>query len=315
MNLAPLTFLFMEGDPGDKMYIIRKGSIRIMKREGAHMATLAELGPGSILGEMSLLDNQPRSATAKTLETTELVVIDQAMLEKTYQSLPTWLTSIIRMIVQRLRETTERKYKDDICNSLPGIFFLLGSYAKTTKGQFTMESVADDLKALYGLSLNDFKKIIAALESFGLVTSSVKPNGAIFLELPKPELVGLISKVYQDRANPKPTGEFQISAEEAQTLQAILNASEKHPQSHGNNATVGMAQVWESFPELQTQNIINLAQAQILQIVPKMMDGQDLAKNHQVAFVSKEIQNLIELHTTLPKLAGPFFEAVKDVKA
>ena len=56
------TLIFIEGELSTEMLILRTGSVRILKQEGENTFELAILGPGSVLGELSLLDHQPRGA-------------------------------------------------------------------------------------------------------------------------------------------------------------------------------------------------------------------------------------------------------------
>lgn len=313
--LSPLSFLFMEGDAGDKMYIIRKGLVRIMKREGSHMSTLAELGPGSILGEMSLLDKQPRSATAKSLEATELVVIDQAMLESTYAALPPWLTSIIRMVVQRLRETTARKYSDDICNAIPAMLFLLHMQENTCPGQpLSVNAMSYDMKSLYGLSHSDVRKTLQAFTSMKL-TSWVQDGEKVIVC--NPAVLNLCYKHFQDKASPKPSTENVVSSEELYYLMAILQAAG----AAGENSETALARA--SFPkvlaairvispELEEKpiHLANLALCGYVKIVPNLLEGQTLGANHQVAFDRGQIQNLIDLNQILNAFQDEFLNLV-----
>jgi len=57
--------LFREGDPGDGVYLVISGEIEVVKSGSGAERTLAQLGPGGILGEMSLLTNDTRSATGR----------------------------------------------------------------------------------------------------------------------------------------------------------------------------------------------------------------------------------------------------------
>lgn len=57
--------VFREGDPGDGMYIVLEGRVKIFRTHDGREANLAVLGRDEFFGEMSLLDHQPRSATAK----------------------------------------------------------------------------------------------------------------------------------------------------------------------------------------------------------------------------------------------------------
>jgi len=92
------TKLFQYGDPGDKLFIILEGKVRI-SREVAGMGeeALAVLGPGEVFGEMSLLDESPRSADARVHERCRMLII-------TYEVL--W--NCVRILSARLRETNEK---------------------------------------------------------------------------------------------------------------------------------------------------------------------------------------------------------------
>jgi CRP-like cAMP-binding protein len=66
-----------EGEKGDEMFIVRTGKVRIFKGKGADAVTLAVLSPGDYLGEMALLGEYPRSASATAEADTEVTVIDR----------------------------------------------------------------------------------------------------------------------------------------------------------------------------------------------------------------------------------------------
>jgi CRP-like cAMP-binding protein len=68
--------LFTEGEPSDHLYVIRSGRVRILvqSRHGDEM-TLSILGPGDTIGELSMIDGQPRSASAEAISAAELVTL------------------------------------------------------------------------------------------------------------------------------------------------------------------------------------------------------------------------------------------------
>jgi CRP/FNR family transcriptional regulator, cyclic AMP receptor protein len=112
-SLAYGARLFQYGDPGDKLYIILEGKVRI-SREVAGMGeeALAVLGAGEVFGEMSLLDESPRSAGALAHERCRLLVItkdafdDLLFLHKDLAYEVLW--SCVRMLASRLRETNDK---------------------------------------------------------------------------------------------------------------------------------------------------------------------------------------------------------------
>ena len=107
------TRIFQYGDPGDKLFIILEGKVRI-SREVAGMGeeALAVLGPGQVFGEMALLDESPRSADAVAHERCRLLVItkdafdDLLFLHKDLAYEVLW--SCVRMLSGRLRETNDK---------------------------------------------------------------------------------------------------------------------------------------------------------------------------------------------------------------
>jgi CRP/FNR family cyclic AMP-dependent transcriptional regulator len=107
------TKIFQYGDPGDKLFIILEGKVRI-SREVAGMGeeALAVLGPGEVFGEMSILDESPRSADARVHDRCRLLVItkesfdDLLFLHKDLAFEVLW--NCVRILSTRLRETNEK---------------------------------------------------------------------------------------------------------------------------------------------------------------------------------------------------------------
>jgi len=75
------TVLFYEGDPGQEMYIIQAGKVRISKRVRNVEKTLVILGKGEFFGEMAILNNRPRSATATVIEDCKILIFDRETFE------------------------------------------------------------------------------------------------------------------------------------------------------------------------------------------------------------------------------------------
>lgn len=107
------TRIFQHGDPGDKLFIILEGKVRI-SREVAGMGeeALAILGAGAVFGEMALLDEAPRSADALVHERCRLLALpkeafeDLLFLHKDLAYEVLW--SVVRMLTGRLRETNDK---------------------------------------------------------------------------------------------------------------------------------------------------------------------------------------------------------------
>lgn len=110
---APGETVFREGELGDKLFLIREGEIRISRKvSGMGEEALAMLGAGAAFGEMSIVDESPRSADAIVHERCRLLVLtkeaieDLMFLEKDLAYEILW--NFVRILAARLRETNDK---------------------------------------------------------------------------------------------------------------------------------------------------------------------------------------------------------------
>lgn len=96
--------IFKEGASGTKMYVIFSGRIRLFTEEPGRELTLAYIGPGEFFGEMALIDESPRSATAVADEDSKLLVLDQPEFLNMIKSSPDFAFLLIQNLSKRLRE-------------------------------------------------------------------------------------------------------------------------------------------------------------------------------------------------------------------
>jgi len=101
VHLETDAVVFEQGDVGDAFYMVVRGSVRIMR--GSH--ELALLGSREGFGEMAILDQETRSATATAAEPTTLLAIDRDSFDRLIEQNPSVARGIYRMLTQRLRNT------------------------------------------------------------------------------------------------------------------------------------------------------------------------------------------------------------------
>ena len=94
--------LFREGDRGRTMYVLQSGKIKISKAVDDEVKTLAVLGPGEFFGEMAILNDKPRTATAEVLEDAKLLVIDARTFEQMVVSNTEIAVRLIKKLARRL---------------------------------------------------------------------------------------------------------------------------------------------------------------------------------------------------------------------
>ena len=100
--------LFYEKDESSDMYLVIEGKVRAsLFDEHGNELVLAELGPGEFLGEMSMIDGLPRSATVIAEEPTKLAVLSREAFLKILRENPDISVNVIRALVARLRRTDD----------------------------------------------------------------------------------------------------------------------------------------------------------------------------------------------------------------
>lgn len=100
----PGEIIFYEGENGDAMCIIRAGRVAVIKGDFSAPTILAFRGPGELIGEMSLLEHQPRSASNVALERVRLLRMSRDGFQQLVNSHPEIGLSIMRMLSGRLRD-------------------------------------------------------------------------------------------------------------------------------------------------------------------------------------------------------------------
>ncbi|HEY41455.1 MAG TPA: cyclic nucleotide-binding domain-containing protein [Dehalococcoidia bacterium] len=101
--------IFEEGSSGNEMYLIHTGSVALTTQQNdSGPVTLAVLKPGDFFGEMALVDDAPRSASAVTIEDTQLITLDRAKFLFTVQQQPQFALSVMHTLCQRLRDLDGR---------------------------------------------------------------------------------------------------------------------------------------------------------------------------------------------------------------
>lgn len=100
--------IFYEGQRGTTCHIILKGKVRIytVGEDGKELA-MRLLGPGEIIGEMALFEDLPRSANVITLEWTETLELDRAILLELLRRYPDMALGLLKALSARLRHTNE----------------------------------------------------------------------------------------------------------------------------------------------------------------------------------------------------------------
>jgi len=94
--------VFCEGEPGDELFIIQKGAVKIVKITDNNEILLAVLKAGDIFGEMALLESKPRAAGAVAYEDCQLMAVNRANFQQMIQSQPQLIARLTTLLSERI---------------------------------------------------------------------------------------------------------------------------------------------------------------------------------------------------------------------
>ena len=156
------TVLFREGDRGEEMYILQSGKVKISKKIRGVEKTLATLVKGEFFGEMAILNDKPRSASAETLEASDMLVIDRKTFETLLRSNVEIAIRFIKRLADRLRETNEQMESLMIRDNTSRLVSILAKKVKESSGGKLSISI-DDLAGLGGIEGGQARMILEKL--------------------------------------------------------------------------------------------------------------------------------------------------------
>jgi CRP/FNR family transcriptional regulator, cyclic AMP receptor protein len=120
LRLAKGEVLFHEGDPGEKLYLIESGKIKLGQTAAdGRESLIAVLGAGEMLGELSLFDPGPRTATASTVTATKVLAMGHEALLPWLVGRPDLAVALLAALARRLRRTNEAM-ADLVFSDVPG---------------------------------------------------------------------------------------------------------------------------------------------------------------------------------------------------
>ena len=100
VHLSPRETLFSAGDSADSMFVVLEGSVDVV----VDGKVVENARPGSIIGEMALIDQAPRGATVVAHETAKLARLDAHRFHRVIQQNPFFATHVMKILVARVRQ-------------------------------------------------------------------------------------------------------------------------------------------------------------------------------------------------------------------
>ncbi len=169
--------IFHLGDPGDALFIVMSGAIKIMiPSDAGDEAILATLRAGDVFGELAVLDGAPRSATATALEPTETLVLPRAQFRELLATEPAIRDALLASLAGELRRLTnhvEELHFLDITGRLASRLVRLATESGNEQDDGTVRLgsplTQGDLAAMIGCTRQSVNKLLGMFTDDGLI--------------------------------------------------------------------------------------------------------------------------------------------------
>ena len=169
--------IFHQGDPGNSLYIVESGSVKIVlpSPEGEEGAIIATLGRGEFFGELALLDGAPHSATAVAIEPTQTLVLGREAFDALIETQPGLRRALFAGLAAELRRLTDH-VEDLYFLDLPGR--LASSLVRRARQQHPGTSIdvrlewpftQSELAAMVGGTRQSVNRLLVDMSSRGLI--------------------------------------------------------------------------------------------------------------------------------------------------
>jgi CRP-like cAMP-binding protein len=178
--------LFREGEPGKEMYVVQQGRVHVSKRVGEVEKILATLGPGEFLGEMSILNNKPRSATATCEGACKLLVIDAKTFEAMIRGNAEIAIRMIKKLSDRLAEANaqiENLMLTDAASRVVHYLAIAAERAPLVGTARRLELRPAELAARVGVKPEQAQDVLQKLVKSKIV--AIEPDGFLLADVAK----------------------------------------------------------------------------------------------------------------------------------
>ena len=178
--------IFREGNEGNTAFVIKKGKVEISKVFGSKRVILDLFSQGSIFGEMALLVDTTRTATATAVEDSELIVISKRQLDDVLNEAPSLTKTLIVSLVERLKNTSKKVNilnSDNIFYSICHILAILFENSENEDHSVSFQTIRATIKNILTITEMELRSIIDKLVALNLIEKIKGPKSQITLRL------------------------------------------------------------------------------------------------------------------------------------
>lgn len=164
------SFMLRAGEKADALYIIMAGRAKVVVDDGeGREVTLTLIGPNEFFGEMSLIDDKPRSASVEAIDTCEVLYISKAAFMSCLKDNFEVAMLILRAVVARLREA-DRKIASLALMDVHGrVARLIIELAREVNGNWVVDTGSEEMARMVGASREMVSRVLKEMREAGLI--------------------------------------------------------------------------------------------------------------------------------------------------
>jgi CRP/FNR family transcriptional regulator, cyclic AMP receptor protein len=259
-------YLFREGDPPDAMYVVKSGKFAVVKTKSNSEIVLAEIGPGSMVGEMAFFDNKPRSASVKALKEGEVIALPYKALHIQFSSFPEWAKAIMRTVNEHLRTANarikalekggeeEELFPAHTITKLTSILNFVGSrYGKQEEEGLLVPGgiLRNYTIQIFQEPTHKMQKLMTAFMELKLMKVEDIGEGKQRIVIYKPDLLYKFTEWYNEWLFKKEAERMLLKEEELKLLDGVLQFARKRERTEQGNVKVNLTEIQnDSMKEL-----------------------------------------------------------------
>jgi CRP-like cAMP-binding protein len=296
-SFKPGEILFEEGTKGREVFIIQEGKVGVYKVTPDGETELAQIEKGGIVGEMSLLDNLPRSATVRAVEPTTALLISEMVFQSNLAKAPVWLASIIKIVVSRLRDANRRVDQTALRDRELGIVSLMSllltknKYQASSRDALSYDLVIAEAYYVCRLKKKETLKVLGDMEKRGLIEIIEDTEHKRHICLADTEAFKLYLEYLNLRSEQKKFREADISDEAVAVLGNIAYVAQKSGQETPDGVSLAKSALLEDLsdkkPEHLEKILMDLRRKGLADLLPQEKDTLIIIKPEILSRIKK----------------------------
>ena len=296
-------YLFLEGDKASSLVIVKSGML-VGTSKQFRKSKFQNFGPGSLIGEFSILESRPREYTVRAAENSEVLFIEQKDLMRELEHKPGWFRSTLSFLASHCHTAEENSRKMRIVQALPALLFLFKNHLEVSgSDNITLALLQQKMLVLDNVDYADTEKLLQILE--GLEMLRIEGD---LVRVSNLQIVPMLYDALQFRALNKQVSPDILPITDQLVLTTFVKAVRENGISiRGTRTTVDadlfIAQAKKTmFGSLTMRTLAPLLQNGILEAEPAYSEATTLETIESISGDFEHILDLLELNRIFPLL-------------